>query len=104
MFNWAEAPWTLRAYVVITLVGTVVVAIVASSTPIVPLLFFVVFEAVVCFFLLRRIRWLWLLTLAFLFIGFALGAIEGNLTWDWIAEGIVGLVLLLHPATRHYFA
>lgn len=39
MLHWTQAPWTLRAYVVIALAGTVVVAIVVSSTPVAPRLF-----------------------------------------------------------------
>jgi hypothetical protein len=101
--EWGKAPWTLRAYVVIALASAVIVAIVVSSTPVAPRLFLVALTAVTCFFLLRGVRWLWLLVLAFIPIGFALGLIEGNTRWYGIALGIVDLVLLLHPATRQFF-
>jgi hypothetical protein len=103
--EWRKAPWTLRAYVVITVASVVVVTVVVlSSTPVTPRIFFVAFEVVVCIFLLRRVRWLWLFVIAFTLLGFALGMVEDNLTWHGIAEGIVTLVLLLHPATQEFFA
>jgi hypothetical protein len=101
--EWGKAPWTLWAYVGISLATTFVVTIVVSSTPVAPRLFFVVFEVVVCFFLLRRVRWLWLLTIAFILLDFLLGTIEDKLKWYGIAQGMVALVLLLHPATREFF-
>jgi hypothetical protein len=101
--EWGRAPWTLRAYVLFAVVGAAVLAIVVSSTPAAPRLFLVAFELVVCFFLLRRVRWLWLLTIAFILLGFVRGAIEGNMRWYGIAQGIVALVLLLHPATQEFF-
>lgn len=104
MVEWGKAPWALRAYVVLTVGGAVVTAVTASSTPVAPLLFFVAFEAVVGFFLLRGVRWLWLVTIAFLIFGFVLGVVESNLKWWGIAEGVVALVLLTHPTTRRYFA
>jgi hypothetical protein len=101
--EWGKAPWTLRAYVVLAVVGAVVDAAIVSSTPVAPRLFLVAFEVVVCFFLLRRVRWLWLLTIAFILVGFVLEVIEGTLRWYGIAQGIVALVFLLHPATQEFF-
>jgi hypothetical protein len=101
--EWGKAPWTLRSYVVIALAGAVVIAIVVSSTPVALRLFLVAFEVVVCFFLLRGVRWLWLVTIAFILLWFVQGVIEGNLRWYGIAQGIVALVFLLHPATRKFF-
>jgi hypothetical protein len=103
VIEWGKAPWTLRAYVVIAVVGAVVIAIVVSSTPLAPRLFLVAFEIVVCFFLLRRVRWLWLLMIAFIPLGFVQEVIEGNLSWHGIALSIVALVFLLHPATQEFF-
>jgi hypothetical protein len=101
--EWGTVPWTLKAYVVIALASAVIVAIVTPSTPVPPRLFLVALAAVTCFFLLRVVRWLWLLMIAFIPIGFAQGLIEGNTRWYGIALGIVDLVLLLHPATRRFF-
>jgi hypothetical protein len=101
--EWGKAPWTLQAYVVIALASTAIIAIVVPSTPVPPRLFFVALMTATCFFLLRGVRWLWLLVIAFIPIGFALGLIEGNTRWYGIALGIMDLVLLLHPATRRFF-
>jgi hypothetical protein len=101
--EWGKAPWTLRAYVVIALAGTVIVAVVVPSTPVAARLFFVAITAVVCFFLLRAVRWLWLLMIASILLGFVLGAVEGKQRWYGIAQGVVALILLLHPATRRFF-
>lgn len=103
MVEWGKAPWTLRAYVVIALAGAVVVAIVVPSTPVALRLFLVAVTAVICFFLLRRVRWLWLLMIAFIPLGFVQGAIEGNMRWYGIAQGVVALFLLVHPTTLRFF-
>jgi hypothetical protein len=100
---WEEAPWTLRTYVVLAVVGAAVVAILVSSMPMAARLFFVGFELVISFFLLRRVRWLWILTIAFILLGFALGVIEGNLRWYGVVQSIVALFLLLHPSTQAFF-
>jgi hypothetical protein len=100
--EWGKAPWTLKAYVVITLAGAVFLAI-TTPGPVGPRLFIVPVEAVICFFLLQRVHWLWVLMIAFIPLGFALGVIEANLTWHGTVIGVVDLVLLLHPATRRFF-
>jgi hypothetical protein len=101
--EWGKAPWTLRAYVVISLAAVIVVAIVVPSTPVTPRLFFVALQVVVCFFLLRGVRWLWLLMIALIVLGFIPEVIEGNLRWYGILQDIAALVFLLHPATREFF-
>jgi hypothetical protein len=69
----------LRAYVAISVVGAVVVAIVVPSTPPGPRLLLVALALAVCFFLLRRVRWLWFATIALLLLAFVQSAVEGNL-------------------------
>jgi hypothetical protein len=63
----------------------------------------VAFTAAVCFFLLRRVRWLWIITIVFVPLGFAMGILEGNLRWYGVALGLVDLTLLLLPDTRRFF-
>jgi hypothetical protein len=100
--NWEKAPWSLRIYVLITLVGAVATAIFVSS-PVVPRLFLVFVVAVFCFFLLRGVRWLWIITVAFVPLDLAIDIIGGNVRWYGVASGIVSLVLLLYRDTRHFF-
>lgn len=103
MSEWGNAPWTLRAYVVISLAGAALIAVVAPATPVAPRVFLVALAAVVCFFLLRRVRWLWITVIVLDVLGFAPLIIEGGLTWYGAVEGLVALVLLLHPDTRRFF-
>lgn len=95
---WQEAPWTLQVYVGLgVLVSFVGIAL--SPTP----ARWVTFAAglVLCFFLLRRIRWLWLLDIAVTavyFVGFLL--VRGTNAVFMLAA----LALLLAAQTRQHFA
>ena len=61
------------------------------------------FAAVVCFFLLRGVRWLWVLAIVFVSLGLAANIIEGDAKWYGVGVGVLGLVLLLLPDTRRFF-
>jgi hypothetical protein len=100
--NWEKAPWSLRAYVILSLASSLIVAIVASS-PILPRVFLVGFTIVICFFLLKGVRWLWILSIAFIPLGFAMAVAQGNVRWYSVALGVVDLILLIHPDTRRVF-
>jgi predicted cobalt transporter CbtA len=61
------------------------------------------FVVVICFFLLQRVRWLWIATMVFTALGVVLGLVEGNARWYTPILAVVGLVLLLLPETRRFF-
>jgi hypothetical protein len=66
-------------------------------------LFTVAFNLVWIYFLLAGVQWLWIATVAFGVLGVALDPILGTTTLYGLASSLVGLVLLLLPATRRYF-
>jgi hypothetical protein len=102
VFDWGKVPFPLRAYVVLTTGGIVVTALVAS-VPVVPAIFTIVTTLVWNFFLIRGVRWLWIVTIIVgaLTIGFDLITSTG--TWYGISLGLVSLALLVLPATRRFF-
>jgi hypothetical protein len=56
------------------------------------------------YFLLKGARWVWIVTVAIYVLGFVPDLIAGSLKWQGLALGLIGLVLLLLPVTRRYFA
>jgi hypothetical protein len=56
------------------------------------------------FFLLKGVRWIWIATIGVAVLGFVPDVIAGSLSWQGVALSLIGLVLLLLPVTRRYFA
>ena len=56
------------------------------------------------YFLLRGVRWVWIVTLGISIIGYLPEIISGSLTWQEVAVGMVTVVLLLLPITRRIYA
>lgn len=105
MIEWGRVPWTLWAFVISTGVGVLLtLAIAAGSTPVGPLIFLAVVMLAWDFFLLRRIRWLWIGTVVLLALTLAIELATATGTWwaDLLGFGQVGLLVL--PATRRFFA
>ena len=48
------------------------------------------------------LRWIWIATLGFSVLGLLLLPISGSVTWHGVAEGAIGIGLLLMPSTRRY--
>ncbi len=95
---WKEAPWTLRAYIAVgAFLSILDVALNGTTFRWVALAAGVALS----YFLLRRVRWLWLLDIAvtaLYFIGF-LFVLGTNAIFMFTA-----LVLLLASPTRRHFA
>lgn len=103
MSEWSKAPLALRAYVVLSVVEPLVIAIVANA-PVAPRVFTVGLAVVVAFFLLKGVRWLWILIVALTVFGLLADPfIFSKTTWYGTLSGVLGLVLLLLPETRRYF-
>jgi hypothetical protein len=102
---WSNAPIALRAYVVISVAGSIVGPVAAGSALWVFALG-VAFALVIAYFLLQGIRWLW-----YVIIAFHVLTLPMIFTFDkstaykviYEMEIIVGLILLLAPETRRYF-
>jgi hypothetical protein len=106
--EWGNAPWTLRGYVVWSLATQLILAILGTGTPVVLSIASFALQAIICFLLLRRERWVWILILALTLLSLADTAIAvpligGSVRWYIIPLSLIDLFLLLHPATRRFF-
>jgi hypothetical protein len=104
MAQWSGAPVSLRAYVALELASvlvTLALYVAGGGNPLV--LTTVWLPALVCFFLINGVRWLWqawiVLTALILLTAPFLGG-----TWYGIGFEAASLVLLLLPDTRRHFA
>lgn len=98
-----RVPWSLWAYVAI--MGISLVVLLTRSIPVAAAVFAVFFLAAWAYFLLRGVRWLWLVTVVYLtafFFFFDLITASGS----WFGDGtdLVQLALLILPPTRRFFA
>jgi membrane protein implicated in regulation of membrane protease activity len=103
MIEWKQIPWSLWAYSAIILLGTIVIEVKAHG----PIPAKVLFTAVMLawlYFLLKGMRWLWIVTIGIYVVGLILDVISGSLEWQGLALSVVSLMLLLLPATRRYFS
>ena len=80
-----------------------VVTLLTVSVPLRPLVFFVVVTFAWNFFLLRALRWLWIVTLVVLLLAAATDLVTGGGTWYGHLIGLISVGLLLLPATRRFF-
>ena len=103
MIAWRRVPWTLWAFAVLTVAGlAVVLARASGNAPVTALIVYVVLICAWLYFLLRGVRWVWMITVGVGLFGLIFDLITGSGTWLGIASGLVGLLLLLLPATRRY--
>jgi hypothetical protein len=100
--QWRWVPWTLWAYSAFTLVSVILIEAEVHG-PVAPKVLFPFVMFAWLFFLLKGVRWLWIVTVALLVLGFADELVTGSLTWRGTASGLIGLVLLLLPVTRRHF-
>jgi hypothetical protein len=103
VIEWGKVPWTLWAHVFLALAGLAIpFALRSGSKP----GFFalgVAFVVVWNYFLLRRVRWLWIVTVAFAVIGEVQFLALGPRNYG-LGIGLASIVFLLHPLTRDFFA
>ena len=96
---WKESPLGLQAFVVVSFVWSLVAF---AFNPNLPLAVGIPFELVISYFLLRRVRWLWLATVVLGFLTLLLPPYNAH--WYIYPLSIATLVLLVLPDTRRYFA
>jgi len=102
MIEWGEVPWTLWVYVVSSTLTPVVVALTSSIKPTLQV-YFILASLVWNFFLLRGVRWLWLVTLICGLLGGVVDLVTGVGSWHGYLLGLIEIVLLVLPVTRRFF-
>jgi hypothetical protein len=100
--RWRQVPWSLWAYVVLTIVG-IVRTVFTFSGPVALLLFAALFILVWDYFLLRGVRWLWVATIVVFVFYSVIDLLNGTGTWFGEVLGLIELALLLLPPTRRFF-
>lgn len=103
MIYWGKVPWTLWAHVFLALAGPALAFGLRSGSKPGFFALGIAFAVVWNYFLLRRVRWLWLVTVAFAVIGEVQLLALGPRNYE-LGVGLVDIVLLLHPLTREFFA
>jgi hypothetical protein len=103
MIAWRQVPWTLWAFAVLTVAGLAVVLVRApGDAHVKTLTLYVIITAAWLYFLLKGVWWVWIVTVGVGLVGTLFDLITGSWTWLGMTSGLVGLVLMLLPATRRY--
>jgi hypothetical protein len=103
MIEWRGVPWPLWLYSAITLLGTILIEIEAHG-PIGAKALYPFFMLGWLYFLVKGVRWVWVVTVGIYVLGLIRYFAWGPLKWQGVAFAFVGLLLLLLPATRRYFS
>lgn len=100
---WEEAPFSMRAYAVLS-VAWQVVGLSVSPKPFLTAVFGL-FGLVILYFLLRGLRWLWFVTIGVVVLGLLTDPfVYPGIHWWTYPLNVVALVLLLLPDSRRHFA
>ena len=99
--DWERVPWTLWAYAAISIAN--LVALLARLHNYRPAIYAAIFLIAWDYFLLRGVRWLWIVTAAFLALALAFDLATARGSWWGDGIAIVDLILLLLPPTRRFY-
>jgi hypothetical protein len=103
MIAWRRVPWPLWVVALMMLSGAIQIELVVDGPVLVMILNPVLMLAWV-YFLLRGVRWVWLLTIAIGVLGLAFDVVAGSVRLWVDTTSLIELVLLLLPITRRYFS
>lgn len=103
MIEWRRVPWPLWGYSAVILLGVILVEV-NAHTPIPARALFAVAMLAWLYFLLKGVRWVWIVTVGLYVLGLIPDLISGSLKWQGVALSVIGLTLLLLPVTRRYFS
>lgn len=98
---WTTAPITLRAYAVLSVAWPVASAA-GGAKPLWVHLVGIFLNALIAYFLLRGVRWLWWFSVIADGLS-VLSGLAGEIAWYFTVGSAVLFVLLLLPHTRRYF-
>jgi hypothetical protein len=103
MMDWRQIPWPLWIYSAITLLGAILIEFRAHG-PFLAKALYPIVMLVWLYFLLKGVRWIWIVTVGIYIVGLIPYLISGSLKWQGIALSLIGILLLLLPVTRQYFS
>jgi hypothetical protein len=103
MIDWKRVPWPLWGYSVAMLLAASLLEVNVHG-PVSARVLFAVIMLVWLYFLLRGVRWVWIVTIGIYVLGVVPDLISGSLTWQGVVLSLIGLMLLLLPVTRRYFS
>lgn len=103
MVEFGRVPWSLWVFAALVVASGILIEIrISGQIPSKVLFPFVMFAWL--FFLLKGVRWVWIVTLGISVLGLAGDLISASLAWHDIVLGLIAPTLLLLPVTRRYFA
>jgi hypothetical protein len=103
VIEWKRVPWSLWAYSVALLLAAISIEVKVHG-PVPAKVLFVAIMLAWLYFLLRGVRWVWMVTIGIYVLGLVLDLISGSLTWQGVALSLIGITLLLLPVTQRYFS
>lgn len=103
MIDWKRVPWPLWVYSVAMLLAASLLEVNVHG-PVSARVLFAVIMLMWLYFLLRGVRWVWIVTIGIYALGVVPDLISGSLTWQGVVLSLIGLMLLLLPVTRRYFS
>jgi hypothetical protein len=103
VIDWKRVPWPLWAYSVVMLMGTMLIEVQAHGPTSAKLIYPFVMLAWL-YFLLKGVRWVWMVTVGIYVLGLVPYLISGSLRWQGAALSLIGLLFLVLPVTRRYFS
>jgi hypothetical protein len=103
MIEWRAVPWPLWVYSATIFLGVILIEVQAHG-PIPAKALYPFVMLIWLYFLFRGVRWVWVVTIGIYVLGLIPDLISGSLQWQGAVLSLVGLLLLLLPATRRYFS
>jgi predicted ABC-type sugar transport system permease subunit len=99
---WSRAPLALKAYAVLA-VAWPTASVVAGIGTLWVQLVGIPLSALIAYFLLRGVRWLWWFVVVTSGLFLVQTTVEGGIAWYFMAGNLVTFVLLMLPQTRRHF-
>lgn len=103
MIEWRRVPWPLWVYSAVTLLGAILIEVLAHG-PVAAKALYPILMLAWLYGLLKGVRWVWILTLVIEVLGLVPYLISGSLNWQGVILSLVSPLLLLLPVTRRYFS
>lgn len=100
--EWKRVPWPLWVYSALVVAEATWLEV-GLHGPVLPRVIFPFVIFAWLFFLLKGVRWIWIVAVGLSILAFVPDVISGSLGWQGVALGLVSPVLLLLPVTRRYF-